>query len=315
MPKVSTYRLEIYRLFQMEFDSEEAQETDDSNFLRFLQKQRGRSAFYASVQRITFPFRAEHTVFDERSPGTSRSEGLESLPTLPTLIKGTTGACIEACPWLRFKKGENGYPFYLWDVAGGRTVVVNELEDLPEYICISHTWGRWLDEEKPALSMPNVPWLVPQNTRFLVEDLPARLEITFPGQYIWFDLFCIPQDRSERALIEISRQAQIFGNAMVVVAWLNDINDWTGLRRTIMWLSTYCLQNYGGHGEILPEIEEGLRTGLVLDEGPRDDEYSSTPCGWLTSLWTLQEACLRPDMALCSVDFELLTVGKDTVVT
>src|SRR5947207_9869273 len=38
MPKVSTYCLEIYRLFQMEFDPEEAQETDDSNFLRFLQK-------------------------------------------------------------------------------------------------------------------------------------------------------------------------------------------------------------------------------------------------------------------------------------
>lgn len=308
MPKVSTYRLEIFRLFHMEFDPEDGDGQEEKKILGFLQQQRERSAFYASVQRMTFNMHLKQGDEDSvRSLGHKRD-------SLSSRIKGTMGACIEACPWLRFRKGRDGYPFYLWDTQRQSTVVVDDMKEVPEYICVSHTWGRWRDRAKPNLSLPNVPWLVPQNTKFRVEDLPDRLGTAFPGQYVWFDLLCIPQDRSERALQEISRQAQIFGNATTVVAWLNDIEDWAGLRHTIDWLSMYCLRNRGNGEEVLPEIDENLRTGLVVNE-KLADEYPSTPCGWLTSLWTLQEACLRPDMVLCNKDFELLTVRNDTIVT
>lgn len=36
--------------------------------------------------------------------------------------------------------------------------------------------------------------------------------------------------------------------------------------------------------------------------------------GWFSSLWTLQEICLRPDMWLCSRDWVLFTAGNSTPV-
>jgi hypothetical protein len=32
--------------------------------------------------------------------------------------------------------------------------------------------------------------------------------------------------------------------------------------------------------------------------------------GWLPSLWTLREACLRPNMRLCNKNWEILGVGE-----
>ena len=31
---------------------------------------------------------------------------------------------------------------------------------------------------------------------------------------------------------------------------------------------------------------------------------------WFSSLWTLQEICLRPDMRLCNKNWEVLAVGE-----
>jgi hypothetical protein len=307
--KVSTYRLEIFVLFQMEFDPKCFEEEDVGQQWTRLQQQRERSAVYAAVQRITFPFRAIR-----RDSGQEDSGNTLRLNEWEDIIGRVQGACIEPCPWLEFKKGLDGYPFYLWDAEAKRTVEVSELHVCPKYICISHTWGRWKDRAKPYLEVPKVPWLVPQNGLFRVEELPEILHAAFPGQYIWLDLFCIPQDRSKRALQEISRQAAIFGNASIAIAWLNDVQDWKGLRDTVEWLSMYYLQNRGvDDDEVLPDIITDRGTGLVLAESFDGDEL--TPGNWFTSLWTLQEVCLRPDMLMCTKEFEVFTVGVDTVVT
>jgi hypothetical protein len=167
------------------------------------------------------------------------------------------------------------------------------------HICISHTWGRQLDTKKPYLSITNV-WLIQQNTRYWIEALPDHFQAVFPGKYLWMALFYVPQDRLERVLQEIA-----------VVAWLNDIFNWKRLLQTIEWLSSYCLQNPGEEVGLLRNIKEDAETGSIL--GNEGDD--AVPCGWSTSLWTLQEACLRPDMALCNADFEILVLGKETVVT
>jgi hypothetical protein len=304
VPKVSTYRLELFRLFQMEFDPRDGQGQDVIAFHGYLQQQRERSAFYASIQRITYSFTKEQTATEHLS-----------RPLLDAVLDTRPlGATIEPCPWLNFKRDRKGHPFYLWDVDHKCTIVVDELEQIPAYICISHTWGRWQADE-PFVTVPNVPWLVPPNTRFRVNVLPETLAAAFPGKHLWIDLFCIPQDRSERALLEIARQAEIFGNATAVVAWLNEITDWTGLRKTVEWLSLYGLQNRGDTNENLPLANVASPTGLILDDDKLDSDYLKTPGSWFTSLWTLQEACLRPDMALCNRSFELLTVGDGTIVT
>jgi hypothetical protein len=316
IPQVSTYRLEIFRLFQMEFNMNDRGMEDEVKYLGFLQKERERSAFYSSVQRTTFAFRPQtrhpNNQIEHQDNSKMKVEGSQ----LDTVFSNVPiGACIEACPWLRFRKSHSGYPFFLWDTQNQRTVIVGDMDFTPEYICISHTWGRWLDPTKPSTAVSGVPWLVPQNTIFEVQDLPHRLRDAFPMKYLWFDLLCIPQDGSERALLEISRQADIFGNASAVMAWLNDINDWTGLRQTTEWLCRFCISGYGATEPDLPDVDVSQPTGLVIRDCGEDDAYSRIPGGWFTSLWTLQEACLRPDMLLCNKNFELLVIGDNTVVT
>ncbi|KAI1748945.1 hypothetical protein F4782DRAFT_515177 [Xylaria castorea] len=314
IPKISTYRLQVYRLFQMEFDAAELSKASDQlNFLGFLQEQRRLASFYAAIQRVTVFFRPD-------SKSTQADLDPSSGSATHILAQRPLGTSVEPCPWLRFRKSAKGYPYFLWNVDQRCTVKVQNLESLPNYTCISHTWGRWRDESVPGIRIPGVPWLVPRNTRFQVEDLPDRLAACFPGWFIWLDLFCIPQDGSARAGEEIARQADIFGNARTTIAWLNDITDWTGLQQTIRWLCEFCLANdlSVNKDPNLPSDLNDTPTGLLI-EAPTisDQDQVIIPAPWLTSLWTLQEACLRPDMILCKDDFKFLTVkeGQNTVVT
>src|ERR1700735_2606351 len=98
------------------------------------------------------------------------------------------------------------------------TVEVSNLKEVPRYACVSHTWGRWR-EDKPPVRLPGVEWLVPTNTRVRVQNLPQQLKDSFASGYLWFNLLCIPQDRSPLALSEIARQAEIFGGAISAIAW------------------------------------------------------------------------------------------------
>lgn len=143
-----------------------------------------------------------------------------------------------------------GHPYYLWDIRNERTVEVESLIHCPEYICISHTWGRWVDESKPPFQIPGVPWPTPRvkRERFNVEALPQNLQKLGKGDYVWFDLFCIPQVARkdnrwyeeeyrkrygeevldhwrERADDEIAHQSSIFHGSTGCIAWLNDIQN------------------------------------------------------------------------------------------
>jgi hypothetical protein len=84
-------------------------------------------------------------------------------------------------------------PYYLWDTSAQQTVLVSSLPYCPQYVCISHTWGRWRTGSNA--SMAGVPWLVPENSLYDVRDLPEQFT-RLCLKYIWFDLFCIPKDNS-----------------------------------------------------------------------------------------------------------------------
>ena len=108
------------------------------------------------------------------------------------------GAVSEPCWWLTAEE-KDGLPHYLWDVANERTVDV-EAEGLtsPSYTAISHTWGRWRENDLPPAVIKGVDWPVPRNRLFRVEDLPRILKnVPREGNYVWFDLLCIPQRRHD----------------------------------------------------------------------------------------------------------------------
>lgn len=149
---------------------------------------------------------------------------------------------------------------------------------------------------------------------------------------------------------EIARQAAIFDSAHQAICWLNDIDDWRPLQAVIKWLClffTVIMEHEFVERETRhtaasrshkamrdPKLHEMLRadgpnfkTGLLKKvERPADREvtihdtkFTSDPdglifieaaCGWFTSLWTLQEITLRPDMILCNRRWEPLRLDN-----
>lgn len=319
----SPYHAEMFRLWLYEFYSEDDAYTADSPeeldkirniFLARLFKERRIAAAYAACQRMAY--------------STLRSSDIIQPTTNPVHLppghSNQAGATIEPCPWLHVHRHhhqrEKESPYFLWDIHAQRTVAVPDLLVLgaaPEYVAISHTWGRW-QIESHSISVDGVPWKVPCNTRFDVTDLPGMMHsLPFSTRFVWMDLLCIPQEvpRPKRALQEIARQAVIFAGAEHVVAWFSDVGDWRGLRAATRWLALGYLRAGGkdamdAQGLMMDEaatVEAGSKTGfLVSYEGDFNKvSPSPDPAGWFTSLWTLQESCIRPDMLFCDRQWRL----------
>lgn len=220
-----------------------------------------------------------------------------------------------------------------------------------------------------------VPWLVPENSLFSVRDLPdglKKLADKLALRYIWIDLLCIPQNGSEQASTEISRQVEIFGGARTVVAWLNTMRSWKVLRESISWMLLrplvpdragidfrmnvqtpsfpfwmpflnflhspgtllvrwrFFFSTKGRIKRRFNRLEKRLlsRAPPVPPGGPDhisaieygwDDDSNAADMGfitfhWFSSLWTLQESTLRPDMLLANRGWELFKIASKVPV-
>ncbi|KAG8526664.1 uncharacterized protein KY384_008093 [Bacidia gigantensis] len=281
-----------------------------------IQLRRHQASLIAACQRLA------NSVLMLRDLSTSTPAIIHNHTTDKVLdaedVSQPKGAIIEACPWLP-EDSKRGLPYFLWDINEQKTVRVDELENRPAYTVVSHTWGRWRIQDEGA-NIPGVSWKVPRNTKFNVENLPnfmkTRQSEFLPTTYLWFDLLCIPQDGSELADIEIARQAAIFGGATRATIWLNDIDDWSGIQLGLQWLALQYLQV---SAPTLYDVEATLKE---LQESPdfstelfESFEHASSttgtgqkPSGWFTSLWTLQESFLRPEMIFCNRQWEILRI-------
>ncbi|OJJ58383.1 hypothetical protein ASPSYDRAFT_1049073 [Aspergillus sydowii CBS 593.65] len=213
-------------------------------------------------------------------------------------------ASISPCAWLPNADTDNGMPYYLWDIQRRRTVATQELQGKVEYTAISHTWGRWKKHDSPAMHINGVDgWLIPQNTRFNVTELPNILSSAcLETPYAWFDLLCIPQTPDSEQLQqigrdEIARQAKIFRGAKHAAAWFNDVEGCTGIHLVLRQLALSWLHSQQElPGWLLNLMNSDQQTELELFIMQGDER--GVPNGWFSSLWTLQELCLRPDMIL-----------------
>ena len=243
-------------------------------------------------------------------------------------------ANLAPLPWLSKKGMYRDYPRYLWDVRARKTVEVDSMSGLPRYVAVSHTWGRWRNKSKPSLRLEGVPWLLPQNDLWEVSALPIEMQ-QVPGDfsYVWLDLLCIPQGydlSNELADIkrqEIAKQAATFSNAERTLAWFGDTED-LGLEYLALLISVSVghfageyrredqeiikalpqltdLEGFFKRSRDNPEIRDKYRTSIwYRDQEMEDPLQHFHP--WFTSLWALQEACMRPDMWLCRRDWQPL---------
>lgn len=246
---------------------------------------------------------------------------------------------LEPVPWLQLGQIEDDLPYFLWDISGKQTVLVNKLGFIPTYTCISHTWGRW--RKSNSVTITGVDgWKVPENTRFQIEKLPSIFaSLQWKTPYLWFDLFCIPQDGSRKAAEEIARQASIFRRSSYTFAWFTDVDNWSGTQKAIDWLlANYLLSTSTFNvDENLELVErnassanrriELLKTGGVAKRASRflrervrkshqdvDLLIHETPTDWFTSLWTLQESFLCPHMLLLDANWRPLTSSSGACI-
>lgn len=194
----------------------------------------------------------------------------------------------------------------------------------------------------PLASQRFLPWQVFENTRFEVDELPGIFrQKHWEIHYLWLDLFCIPQDRSPIALVEISRQAGIFRCAKACMVWFNDVQCWTGVSAAVRWLSMKYLQDTSVSGlyqieELLESASAAAASPIELVQSSQDIEYPTTGSfpgirttpmskdlarpaekysSWFSSLWTLQEACMCPSLGLLSRYWEPLKSPDGALIT
>ncbi|KAJ1335363.1 HET domain-containing protein [Microdochium nivale] len=271
----------------------------------------------------------------------SPPRGQESRKQIRQCIQGLP-AIPDPCHWLSESiAADKSLPRFLWDIKNEKTIDTDTLSGLRipvSYAIMSHTWGRWRVAGEGA-KLPGVSlWLVPRNTIFSVERLPRLLqEVGFQEDYVWVDLLCIPQDSDDRGLAgicqqELARQAAIFQNASTAVVWLSDVGSWQDATWNIRWLCLTFLKDGspGGYadqmkvaaGEGLERLENpgatssGFRSrGHGKEAGYNPNREGNSLPKWASSLWTLQEVMMRPNMIILNKNLEPLTVGQNLAVT
>ncbi|KAF2246493.1 hypothetical protein BU26DRAFT_606737 [Trematosphaeria pertusa] len=192
----------------------------------------------------------------------------------------------------------------------------------PDYNILSYTWGRYKISDGPTLQVKNIGWDIQpiDPLRFTVEDLETTLRVVSHGKpFIWIDIACIDQENYEVKMDEIGRQAGIFYNAKDAFIWLHGSSTQQLQRKFDHFFQLVARLD----GEAVEEIAFDENTTITNNWEP-DDAASEIFIGentflphcirdldwindmqrclsgiigdvWFSSLWTLQEASLRPD--------------------
>ena len=303
----SNYNEQLFILFQQEFCGYNSAEVPNTSWLQ-LHTQRQKCAELAACQRM-----AHSLCCSSISEDLVGGEG-----EMREQMSNHISASIHPCPWLSPRKADDTQlPRYLWDVASKCTILVETLAKSPQYVTISHTWGRWREDpkDKPPIKISGVNWKIPQNKRFDVQSLPNDLEkLPLSCPYVWLDLLCIPQDDRNEAREEIARQAAIFTGAASSIVWLNEIESWERTENVIQCFAYQYLQLANLETCNLEETEINERVEKAAKASQERIDFwnpaDRCPSGWFTSLWTLQEACLRPDMYICNKSWKFLTLNR-----
>ncbi|KAI1448784.1 hypothetical protein F5Y02DRAFT_430623 [Annulohypoxylon stygium] len=331
---LSEYDKALWELFLTEFFRGDVYDDYNIDFIKSARQQAAFTAYHRQAGMRHDTSLRPPIILQHRTIENSFACSIEaSDPRHPRHIN--RGPLLRACPWLD-RKDENstqlsnkpdplsGWPRYLWHLTDKKVVDMYETPERPRYTTISHTWGRWADKDKEGCLVPGgLKYRVPYNEMFEVDEIPGYLEALIgkiETEYVWLDLVYIPQgvrdqgdnnhnstnvlspDDLKIQTGEIARQGSIFRNATASIAWWHDCADLSCLKELYNWLSLLSLapsQEIERKKSIIAEKiqNQNLSTGLLR----KNDETAAN--SWFTSLWTLQELCLRPDMwlAVCKV--------------
>lgn len=189
----------------------------------------------------------------------------------------------------------------------------------PKYNAISYTWGRWCLQpdqfpQVQSIDVHGVSWRIPRvhPDHFDPATLKAVIEQARTAEpkspfnfsdgeddeivevdYVWIDIACIDQNFNLTSMLEIGRQAEIFGGARSVYVWLSHTST-PELREVRNFASSW--------DPYYPDFEPFGPASGIPDRWPQVetvlDCLRKEP--WFSSVWTLQEAYLRKDAVFLS---------------
>ncbi|KAI0544327.1 heterokaryon incompatibility protein-domain-containing protein [Xylaria curta] len=168
----------------------------------------------------------------------------------------------------------------------------------PTYNILSYTWGRFESSAGEAIVIHNTPWKIPRilPDHFTTSDFYRVINRVSQGcSHIWIDVACIHQENEAIKFSEIGHQAAIFRGAESAFIWLShcSLDGLEPLRQQIRY-------------------DEVPRVGTIMRKRTRYFQRTlqrfqylfNDP--WFSSLWTLQEAFLRPDAMILAKDASTL---------
>ncbi|KAI0475291.1 heterokaryon incompatibility protein-domain-containing protein [Xylariaceae sp. FL0804] len=190
----------------------------------------------------------------------------------------------------------------------------HRLNDPPQYIPVSYTWGPAelpelasppqnpvATESDPVVLLNGVSWEVTPSLFDLFKALSSDPEIQ--SMYFWIDALCINQDDIEEKTDQVNLMCRIYSRGAFVFVWLGPANEHT-TRVSVMirQLSKMAMEEEARHGsldglETLQDLTtpESLRR-LRLDEATTWEDWVALVCfyhrRWFFRAWTIQELAL-----------------------
>ncbi|KAI3392269.1 hypothetical protein diail_5933 [Diaporthe ilicicola] len=203
----------------------------------------------------------------------------------------------------------------------------------PKYNAISYTWGRFQlkQNERPevqAVDIGCVNWAIPRidpDKHFSVAEFLSTIIAACSApdfndrgnvEFIWLDVACIDQEDYRIKMLEVGRQAVIFQHAEATCVWLAS-STLGRLERLAseLWEASYLAPpaDHPKDATTTAELEQWLQNWL--EKTLYNVNYIIKEEPWFTSLWTLQEAFLRPLAIVIARDgcpVPLIREGWDT---
>lgn len=162
----------------------------------------------------------------------------------------------------------------------------------PSYNILSYTWGRFISASGQCIEIDNIPWAVPriEPKHFTANDFNNAIRRVASGvTHIWVDIACIDQEDDEIKLDEIGHQAGIFDRAESAYVWLNHCRQ-----HDLKVLLEQLRENVN----IIGSAFLAKKDLIPLTKAIKQNLHKIFGDPWFSSLWTLQEAFLRPDAQL-----------------
>lgn len=217
-----------------------------------------------------------------------------------------------------------------------------DLDDSPEYDCLSYTWGNphrvfvdqesqdkvseWYSHQEAVICNGNVMWIGRNLCSFLHRLLLTREKPdVFAGaagrhqsSALWIDAISIDQTNLEERGQQVRMMDRIYREAGTVIAWLGEED--TFMRPALNALISLCNldPNAAAYAMAVNPVQENLAASRLLgieSEFPTFHIYAFLNRAWFRRAWIVQEAILARRLVVFAgsimIPYSLLVKAAD----